>query len=431
MKGFILAAASSNSGKTTLSLGIQRLLSRQGLNIRPAKCGPDYIDPAFHKAASGQTSINLDPWAMGEEDIRARASRHAMNGDLLFIEGVMGLFDGAANGAGSTAKLARILDLPVVLVVDVKGQAQTAAAIARGLVLHDRDIKTAGVILNRVGSIHHENLLREAFDESELAIVGIVRNNPDLSLPSRHLGLIQAEETEELTAFIDSIADHMAPDIDLDVLSDLSKRAGTSTKNRKNPLPPLGQHIAIAQDKAFSFIYPHLLQDWKEAGAKLSFFSPLSDEAPASDADAIYLPGGYPELHLDKLEKALNFKQAMREAARRDCLVFGECGGYMVLGDAILDKDGQAREMLGLLPLTTSFETPKLSLGYRKISHQSHLPWPRTLLAHEFHYATIVSQEAADLLFVAENASGRQLGSMGLQRGLVFGSFAHIIAPSE
>lgn len=431
MKGFILAAASSNSGKTTLSLGLQRLLVRKGLSVTPAKCGPDYIDPAFHQAASSTPSINLDPWAMTPEDLRTRASRQARDGDLLFIEGVMGLFDGAAKGAGSTANLARILDLPVILIMDVKGQAQTAAAIARGLASYDEGLRIAGIILNRVGSVHHESLLREAFGQSSLTILGAVRNNPDLSLPSRHLGLVQAEETLELSGHIDRIADHIAPDIDLDALLGVADAPNSWSGGRVNSLPPLGQRIAIARDEAFSFLYPHLLQDWREAGAELSFFSPLNNEMPAQNVNAIYLPGGYPELHLDQLEKAVHFKKGMREAADRKCLIFGECGGYMTLGDAIIGKDGKSHEMLGLLPLATSFETSGLSLGYRKVSHQSPLPWPQSLMAHEFHYATIVNQGDADPLFSARNASGRSLVPMGLQRGQTCGSFAHIIAPTE
>lgn len=426
--GFILAAASSNSGKTMLSLGLQRLLVRRNVAVAPAKCGPDYIDPAFHKAASGKTSINLDPWAMAADEIRARASGHASGSALLFCEGVMGLFDGAAGGKGSTASLAKILNMPVILVLDVKGQAQTSAALIHGLKSYDPDLEIAGIILNRVGSIHHESLLREAIKPLDIPILGAVRNNPELEMPSRHLGLIQAEEYSDLEARIDAIADHIATNIDLGQLLAVAKSLTPSqSKASYQRLAPLGQHIAIAKDAAFTFLYPHILQDWKEQGAEISFFSPLKDEGPNPEADAIYLPGGYPELHLEQLAAAKRFKQAMREAADAGKCIFGECGGFMILGKEIIGKDGDHQDMVNLLPITTSFSMPRLHLGYRKLSAASGLPWVGKLSAHEFHYANIVWQGEAESLFHATNASGAALAPMGLKQGSVMGSFAHII----
>nr|WP_321457537.1 cobyrinate a,c-diamide synthase [uncultured Cohaesibacter sp.] len=433
--GLILAASSSNAGKTTLSLGLQRLFLRKGITVAPAKCGPDYIDPAFHAVASGHASINLDPWAMSAPDLRARARQQSALGNLLFVEGVMGLFDGAANGQGSTATLAHALGLPVILVLDVKGQAQTAAAIAKGICDFDPNVTIGGILLNRVGSFAHEHLLREAFAPLDLPIVGAVRGSDSLRLPSRHLGLVQAGEHNALDGMINTIADHMADNVDLDLILKIAKKTecqpdvSSPASCSQNKLPPLGQRIAIARDEAFSFIYPHLLNDWKEQGAELSFFSPLANEAPSSDADAIYLPGGYPELHLEKLSSALTFKQAMHDASKRGILIFGECGGYMTLGRSIISAGGIEAPMLGLLPITTSFAETKLSLGYRKLSHSSALPWPETLAAHEFHYATIKEMGETELLFSAKTAADRDLPSMGQRVGSVHGSFAHIIAP--
>uniref|UniRef100_UPI0029C837CB cobyrinate a,c-diamide synthase n=1 Tax=uncultured Cohaesibacter sp. TaxID=1002546 RepID=UPI0029C837CB len=277
--GLILAASSSNSGKTTLSLGLQRLLARKGLLVAPAKCGPDYIDPAFHEVASNYSSVNLDPWAMRPSDLVWRSRAQAQGRDILFVEGVMGLFDGTVGGAGSTANLAKTLNLPVFLVLDVKGQAQTAAAIAAGIRDHDRDINIAGVILNRVGSPMHVSLLREAFDKVGLPVVGTVGQSDTLGLPSRHLGLVQAGEYSSLGDRIDAIADHMANDVDLDLmLSIATEQSQLATNGQSNcmapanddlldglrndaaasspllRLPPLGQHIAIAKDAAFTFI---------------------------------------------------------------------------------------------------------------------------------------------------------------------------------
>lgn len=437
--GLILAASSSNSGKTTLSLGLQRLLLRRGLKVAPAKCGPDYIDPAFHAVASGRVSLNLDPFAMSSDDLRIRAANQMAKADMLFVEGVMGLFDGAAKGRGSTADLARHLKLPTVLVLDVKGQAQTAAAIAHGIRSFDPDIEIAGVVLNRVGSMAHEALLRESFDQVDIPVIGAVRASDKLALPSRHLGLVQAGEHPELDAQIDAIADHMAPDVDLDKLLSLTNGradhlADLQGETPAKQLPPLGRHIAIARDEAFAFLYPHLVTDWKEQGADISFFSPLADEAPAPEADAIYLPGGYPELHLEALDAAQNFRRAMGKAHDDGLCIYGECGGYMMLGEAIIDAKGISHPGLDLLPVTTSFAAPKLKLGYRQLAPVGGYPWSMPLLAHEFHYSQEPDMnqdpEPTARLFHASNASGKQLPDMGHQVGNTFGSYAHVIAPA-
>ena len=431
--GLILAASSSNSGKTTLSLGLQRLMIRKGIRIAPAKTGPDYIDPAFHTVASGEPSINLDPWAMSPEAIKERAIKQACDHDLLFVEGVMGLFDGAANGQGSTATLARILELPVLLVLDVKGQAQTAAAIAHGIKLHDPKVKIGGVILNRVGTEVHEMMLRDAFDKVSIPVVGAVRVSDDLALPSRHLGLVQASEYDDLSGKIDKIADHVEKYVDLEGMLKIARSAVCkhpgNDSNHNHQLAPLGKHIAIAKDAAFTFIYPHVLSEWKEQGAEISFFSPLNDEAPSSDADAIYLPGGYPELYLEQLAEACCFKAGLKQAADAHKLIFGECGGYMVLGREITSKEGETFSMLDLLPISTSFHHPKLKLGYRKLEHQSDLPWPPKLNAHEFHFSQITWMGEAEPLFHAWASTGRDVGTMGQKVGSVHGSFAHIIGP--
>lgn len=425
--GLIIAASHSGAGKTTLTLGLLRALKQKGIPVAPAKAGPDYIDPAFHAAASDTSSITLDPWAMAEDTLRGLASSHARKNGMLFVEGVMGLFDGTTGGAGSTANLARTLNLPVVLVLDVKGQAQTAAAVANGLRYHHRDIDIIGVLLNRVGSDRHAALLTEAFNAIELPILGIVRNNPALKLPSRHLGLVQAAELEDLDQRLDDIASHVASEIDLDRLIN---RARPLHQEHQPPqlLPAPGKHIAIARDIAFSFIYPHLLDGWRRDGARISFFSPLANNPPHEQADAIYLPGGYPELHAAKLASNTTFKKAMIAARDAGTFIYGECGGYMTLGEKLTDASGKKHRMLGLLPLETSFQNRKLHLGYRLLTPNGSLPWVKQIHGHEFHYASTVHTGNAEALFEAHSADGRALGSMGLRRGSVMGSFAHVIA---
>ncbi len=427
-KGVLIAAASSGAGKTTFTLALLRALGNAGLSVTSAKSGPDYIDPKFHEAASGAPCINLDAWAMPADLIRSAAARQALGADLMVVEGAMGLFDGAANGQGSAADLAAILDLPVIFVIDCAKQAQSVAALVSGFMSFRRDVTIAGVILNRVGSPRHEAMLRKALAPLPTRVLGAVPRLDSLLLPERHLGLVQATEHQELERFLDAAANVLDGCVDLEAVIDSgSSLRSTALRSPAGILPPLGQRIAVASDVAFAFTYPHLLKDWRSAGAELSFFSPLAEETPDPSADAIYLPGGYPELHAGSLAAATTFKTAMASAASRSTLIYGECGGYMALGEALIDGDGQAHEMLGLLPLETSFATRKRCLGYRRVVTRQDLPWAGPLSAHEFHYATIVRQGHASPLFDAVDAEGNELDAMGMRAGSVMGSFAHVI----
>ncbi len=421
-RGLVIAAPASGSGKTTLTLGLLRHLARSGRPVASAKIGPDYIDPRFHSAASGTPCVNLDGWAMRPEALRALAAGQGRAADLVIIEGVMGLFDGANDGTGSTADVAAMLDLPVVLVIDVRAQSQSVAALVEGFARHRTDITVASVILNRIGSPRHRQIIEKALAPTGIPVIGALPRSANLALPCRHLGLVQADEHANLDAFMDRAADMVAEGLDLSALDQLAKPIGQAPDGTL--LRPLGQRIAIARDEAFSFSYPHLLNAWQ--GAELSYFSPLEDQAPVADADAIYLPGGYPELHGGRLAAADRFRSAMHEAVGRGALIYGECGGFMALGDGLEDKDGTRHEMLGLLSLESSFRTPRLHLGYRRLRPQSRLPWPGRLRGHEFHYASTLKAEG-EPLFHAENAEGEDLGPIGLRAGRVMGSFAHVV----
>ena len=424
-RGIIVAGASSHSGKTTLSLGLIAALRARGVAIAAAKCGPDYIDPRFLEAAGGRPAINLDPWAMGE-GVRSRLARQAEGADFVVVEGAMGLYDGGAGGAGSTAALAALTGLPVVLVVGAQGLAQSAAAIAEGFARLADGFVVAGALVNQVASDRHAALIREGFEHSCVPLLGLVRRDPKLSLGSRHLGLIQAEESSDLREKIERARQCIEEGCDVEGI--LAGGASLPPpQGGREALPPLGQRIAVARDVAFAFAYPHLLADWRGQGAEISFFSPLADEAPAEDADAVFLPGGYPELHAAQVAAAEEFRAGMSRAAERGALIYGECGGYMVLGEALNDAEGARHRMLGLLPLTTSFAARKLHLGYRRLKPLGDLPWAEPLAAHEFHYATILGEGAADRLFEPETADGEKLGAIGLRRGRVSGSFAHVI----
>jgi cobyrinic acid a,c-diamide synthase len=433
--GLMIAAPTSGSGKTTITLGLLRALRDSGVGVGSAKVGPDYIDPKFHAAASGRPCVNLDGWAMRPALLDGLASRAARDVDLLIVEGVMGLFDGAqvvgATSNGCTADLAERRGWPVILVIDARAQAQSVAALARGFRDHRPELNLAGIILNRVGGARHVRLLTSALDAVGIPVLGAIPRDTGLELPSRHLGLVQAVEHPDIESFINHAARTVADHVNLAAVRRAALQGRPSApRETTQALSPLGQGIAIARDQAFGFVYPHLLDGWRAAGAEIKFFSPLANEAPWDAADAVFLPGGYPELHAGVLATNRTFLQGLRDAAKKGVAVYGECGGYMVLGDALTDAEGHSHQMAGLLAVETSFAKRSLSLGYRRA---------RTLVAtplgpigteargHEFHYAT-VSREADDKrLFGVEDAEGNDLGAVGLTRGSVLGSFMHLI----
>ena len=428
MSGLLIAAPASGSGKTTVTLGLARALADAGVRLVSGKAGPDYIDPAFHAAASGKPCLNYDPWAMRPELIRANAALQAGEGDFLLVEAMMGLFDGAADGTGAPADLAATLGLPVVLVADCSRMSQSVAAMVKGYMDFRSDVRVAGVILNKVGSAKHEAMLHGALEASGIEIFGVLRNDPALALPERHLGLVQAGEHGALASFIAYAAGAVSQNCALErLLAVAATRAAQPFAPPAACLPPLGQRIAIARDQAFAFSYEHLLSGWQGAGASLSFFSPLADEAPAGDTDAVYLPGGYPELHAGTLANAGRFRLGMQDAAHRGVRIYGECGGYMVLGDALVAADGTRHGMLGLLPLVTSFAERRRHLGYRRVTPLAGSGFAAPMTAHEFHYSTVVHEGPADRLFAATDATGERLDDAGLRRGAVSGSYMHLI----
>ncbi|MCA0043761.1 cobyrinate a,c-diamide synthase [Celeribacter litoreus] len=417
-KGVLIAAPSSGSGKTTITLGLLRALARRGVTVSGAKSGPDYIDPRFHEAASGRPCPNLDAWAMSEARLKSLASAN----DLLIVEGAVGLFDGAPpDGKGACADLARLFDMPVVLVVDAARMAGSVAPLVKGFATHDPKTRITGIILNQVGSERHERMLRAALAPVGIPVLGALPRTAALTHPSRHLGLVQAEERPDLEAFLEAAADAIEAAIDLDTLQALAEPIETGGSAPR--LTPPAQTIAIAQDAAFAFAYPHILGDWRAAGAEISFFSPLADE-PAPRSDLVYLPGGYPELHAGRLAANHRFLQSLHEAAARR-QVYGECGGYMVLGAGLIDRDGKRHKMAGLLGLETSFAKRKLHLGYRTAT-ASKGPFEGNWSTHEFHYATTLKAEG-EPLFSARDAEGTDLGPQGLRQGGASGSFLHLI----
>lgn len=437
-QGFIVAAPATGSGKTLITMGIIGALARAGRKIAAFKTGPDYIDPAFHSAALGRDEgcINFDGWAMDDAMLAMLLHRHCLGTDLLIGEGVMGLFDGARGlqgrrGDGSTADLASRLGLPVVLLVDAKGQGASLAALVAGFARHRADLPVAGLILNRVSGNAHAALLRDALAPLGIPVLGALPQAADLALPSRHLGLVQARETADLAAIIARAGDLAERHLDLVALAALARPPALAPAAGAPLLPPLGQRIAVAHDDAFAFAYPALLDGWRRAGSALSLFSPLADEAPDPAADAVYLPGGYPELQAGKLAGNAAFLGGLRSAARAGAVIYGECGGYMVMGDNLTDAAGAVHHMAGLLRLSTSFAARRLHLGYREVrslgEDSPFGPPDRRYRGHEFHYASILGEQGP-ALFAATDAAGQALGSMGLRSGRVMGSFVHLLA---
>lgn len=425
-RGLILAAPSSGAGKTTVTLGILAALTARGATVRGAKSGPDYLDPQFHAAATGRPCVNLDAWAMAPEMLRSLAAGPG----TLILEGAMGLFDGAADGRasgrGSCADLARVLNLPVVLIVDAARMAHSIAPMVAGFARFDPRVRMAGVILNKVGSARHEALLRGALSPLGIPVLGAFYRDAELATPSRHLGLVQAEERSDLREFLDHAGSRAAEAVDLDAL--LALAAALPAPRPTMHIPPLGQRIAVARDEAFAFAYPHLLAAWHAAGAELLQFSPLVDDPVPAGADAVFLPGGYPELHAGRLAAASAFLDSLRAAAQEGTRVYGECGGYMVLGEGLEDADGTRHAMAGLLRLETSFAKRKLHLGYRHLTPLGGV-FDTAMNGHEFHYARTLRAEGTPL-FAARDAADTPLPEMGLRAGSVAGSFAHLIAPA-
>ena len=428
--GLIIAAPGSGSGKTTLTLALLRRLRGAGVAVASAKVGPDYIDPAYHAAASGRPCHNLDTWTMSDGTLSALITDLQRDASAIVVEGVMGLFDGAPDGCGSAADLSRRTGWPVVLVVDASGMAASVAALVHGFASYDPGVEVAGVIFNRTGSARHGELLRLAMQSMGIPVFGCVTRSDSLELPDRHLGLVQAREHPDLEGFLAAAAEQIGREVDTEALLAAAKPARIERLEDGHGLPVLGQRTAVARDHAFAFCYPYVLDAWRREGCELSFFSPLDDEPPAEHVDAVYLPGGYPELHAGRLADAGRFKAGLRRCAERGAVVYGECGGYMVLGERLVDGDGASHPMVGLLPVETSFESPRLNLGYREVALVGDGVFGREgarFRGHEFHFASVLAQSPAKALFRTFNAELEPLGDTGLQVSNVMGSFIHLM----
>jgi cobyrinic acid a,c-diamide synthase len=435
-RGLIVSAPRSSSGKTLVTLGLLGALRRNGIAVRAAKSGPDYIDPAFHAAATAAKSINLDSWAMSPPLIDALIADVAADADVVVIEGAMGLFDGVPGTpgrSGAASDIAARLGLPVLLVLDVSGQSQSAAAVAAGFAAYDPAVRVGGVVLNKLGSERHRTLIADALKPLGIPILGAIPRDETLLLPERHLGLVQAGEHGDLAARLERFAEVAARHVDLDGIRAMASPLRGDAVTKPAPLKPPGQRIALAADEAFSFVYTHVIDGWRRAGAEIVSFSPLNDEAPPDACDCCWLPGGYPELHAGRLAAARRFLDGLAKFAQSRP-VHGECGGYMALGEAIEDAQGERHVMAGLLGHATSFAKRRLHLGYRQARLLSDHPLGAAgdvIRGHEFHHASIVARGSDEPFVDVTDAQGRAVAETGSRRGRVSGTFFHAIARED
>lgn len=416
-----VAGTHSGAGKTTVMLGLLAALRRRGLTVQPFKVGPDFIDPLHHGRATGRRSRNLDGWMLTPEINRSIFARHTADADAAVLEGVMGLYDGSdgRSDRGSTAEMARLLDLPVVLVIDAAAMARSAAALIHGFVDFDRRVRFAGVILNRVGGERHADMIRDAVGDA-IPVLGALPGVSDLTVPERHLGLHLPHEANPV--YIERAADLIERHVDLDRLLRESRVA--RPRGEPRPLPgPASVRIGVARDEAFCFYYEDNLELLAEAGAELVEFSPLR-EPPPSDLDGIYLGGGYPELHAARLASNEGTKASIRELAAAGTPIYAECGGMMYLAEH-LHLDAQSHAMCAVLPLSTRMPA-RLHLGYMDVTTTGGLFGAgQTVRGHVYHHSDLDGPAEAACTYRVLTSRG-EASREGYALGNVLGSYIHL-----
>ena len=390
----LLAGTQSGCGKTTVSLGIMAALTKEKMPVQPFKCGPDFIDPSLHRLVTGRLSRTLDVRMCGADYVQTLFARHAPRHGISIIEGVMGLFDG---GNGSAARLAKLLGLPVILIIDVHAAAESAAAIIKGFESFDPEVQVAGVILNRVAGKGHRKLITAAAEKHcRTEIIGSLPHEGTVTLPSRHLGLLMGTEAhlnqQRLVEMIEK-------NLDLDRLLKISRQAAPENPppEAPQPFPEPRVRLGVAWDDAFCFYYPDNLEMLKQAGAEIVLFSPLNDAALPDNLDGLYLGGGYPELHAPALTANASLRREIREFSRSGLPVYAECGGFIYLTEAIFDMQGDKYPMVGVYPVASRMRKQAGHLGYRRVEMQSNTTLGKRgshCYGHEFHYSEIDTMPA-------------------------------------
>ena len=403
----LIGTTFSGSGKTTLTIGLLKALKERGMEVQSFKCGPDYIDPQYHSIATQRDSINLDSWMASEHHIQTIYNQYAADADVCVTEGMAGLFDGYRRMQGSSAEIAKILHIPIILVINARSSSYSIAPLLHGFKNFRKDIKIIGVIFNQVTSPAHYTYLKDICKDTGVESLGYLPYIENLRIPSRHLGLTQAVR-QNMSELIEQIAESVNKYIDLDKLLNLCTRPFPCTYNlpyiQETPIEQIGtprKKIAVARDAAFCFTYTENLRRLKEKG-QLTFFSPLYSKA-LPEADFIYLPGGYPELFARQLHRNKKLMQQLNAYIENGGKVFAECGGMVYLTRSLITAKGTAYEMTGILPFTCTMANARLSQGYRSISYNGN-----TLRGHEFHYSNIINSDTPLAFLTQYNVKGNK-----------------------
>ena len=437
MKAFIVSAAASSAGKTTATLGIMEALRRRGLSVQPFKAGPDYIDPGHHAALLNRPSYNLDTWMMGAEGVRRTFRRKVKGSDVAVVEGVMGLFDGrdGRSEEGSTAHLAKVLNVPVLLVVNAEKTARSAAAVVKGFKEFDSGVKVRWVLFNRVGSPRHFEMLKDSVSAIKgVKVLGHIPRDKTLTMPERHLGLITSRDfgRGEWRRFIKRAGDIAEEFMDLDTLLGKGLRRGRDERPLpdKKVKPTRRPRIAVALDGAFCFYYEENFDILREFGAELVFFSPLKDKRLPRPVDGIYIGGGYPELYARTLEKNLSMREEIKRSSLAGVPVYAECGGLMYLGNGIKDASGKGHSMAGVFPWTTRMSPERKALGYREVKALKGCPFIKEgaiLRGHEYRYSALVKNPpGVDKVFEARRPGSGESAREGFVYRNTLASYVHL-----
>ncbi|MGV8829595.1 MAG: cobyrinate a,c-diamide synthase [Breznakibacter sp.] len=413
---FLVAAPKSNSGKTLVTLGLIQALVNRGVKVQPFKCGPDYIDTQHHSHIAGLPSVNLDCWMAPEQHVSQLFAAKASISEVAIIEGAMGLFDGADKDFGSSAHMARILHTPIILVFDATAMAYGAAPLLWGLKNFDPSLTIGGVIFNKVSGPSQQHFLKQAAEDAGIRTLGFLPKDNRLALESRHLGLTLPHETPT-TAAVNLMTELLEQHVDLDALLGLKQLVSESTEEPTAPKKQL--KIAIARDEAFSFFYQANLDRLAELG-EITFFSPLHD-SHFPDCDLLWIPGGYPELHLEALESNQAMHHQIRRHAQQKKAIVAECGGMMYLGQSIIDQEGSQYTMTGLFDYETSVQQMKLHLGYREI-----ICGTNRFRGHEFHHSRITGMNETPAPYSPTNARGAEVAMPIFRRDNTWASYLHL-----
>ena len=424
----IIAATQSGSGKTTITTGLLAALKNRGLDVQPYKIGPDYIDTGWHTLASGKISHNLDSWLVGRDKLKEIFTATSSGADISIIEGVMGLYDGGRGGISSTAEISKLLNAPVILVIDAKSMGTSAAAVALGFREFDKSINLAGVILNRLGSDSHKKMIVDALDDLGIKCFGAIKRNDEFILPERHLGLVPTTENKSVDV-IKKICAAVETQVNIDTLITLAKNS-SPLKNPNNLIPyfPNSLSIAVARDEAFSFYYGESLRELEKLGAEIIFFSPLNDETLPENISGLIIGGGFPEMFAARLEQNKKIRADIFNAAQSGLPIFAECGGFMYLMRELIDFDGKSFEMCGAIDGSATMTNKLQTVGYVEAEILKDCALGRAgdkIRAHEFHFSKELETAGENIFKCKRMRTGKEYLAGVAKKNLV-ASYLHI-----